>query len=407
MTIETSAKPVIAKVPDTADSRGRKSTGQTGAGPVNGFMAILSAMDEPGVSAAGLAGEDEVQKVSTAPVDTAQVATDLIAISNPDPAMVPPVPAVDSIRQGLVADCAAIALGSATPPEARLTAAPPPQGPTPNMSAPPARAPAPATTAARAVGGVDVLVTEPLQGQVPVRSGDKAGAQAKGAPMVEQGSGRVVPDSTRVQEARFMAALDAMRGMRDRSPAEPALVASPIAALIEEKHTVERGRFQERVSEGGSGAPSLSLGTTSYASPAVQEVGAVSPEMTVVQDVSYWISQDIQNAELKLDGLGKNAVEVSISMHGNEAHVAFRTDELQARTLLEGATAHLKAAMQGEGLVLSGVSVGTSGERDTGDNERKQRQGTRHTATLPVAGVASESRRPLAGGAGRTLDLFV
>ena len=88
------------------------------------------------------------------------------------------------------------------------------------------------------------------------------------------------------------------------------------------------------------------------------DTAAVGPEMQVAEQVSYWISQDIQNAELTLDGLGKDPVEVSIRMHGNEAQVSFRTDELQTRDLLQGAASHLKELLQSEGLVLSGVSVG-------------------------------------------------
>jgi len=267
---------------------------------------------------------------------------------------------------------------------------------------------APATTTTKGASGNGVQMEDALPEQMAGRTGDRTGAKAKVAPLVEQGAGRAVPDSTRIQEARFMATLEAMRGMQDRSPVEPAQTASPMAALIGEKPTAERGRFQERAPEaGGFGVQPFSLGTTSYASPAVQDGGAVSPEMVVAQEVSYWISQDIQNAELKLDGLGLEAVEVRISMHGNEAHVAFRTDELQARSMLEGAAAHLKEALRGEGLVLSGVSVGTSGGGDGGDNERRQRQGARQTASVPVSIERLEAGRPRSGTAGRTLDLFV
>lgn len=48
-------------------------------------------------------------------------------------------------------------------------------------------------------------------------------------------------------------------------------------------------------------------------------------------------------------------------MHGNEAHVAFRTDEMQARAALESASSELKDMLQREGLTLSGFSIGGSG----------------------------------------------
>jgi flagellar hook-length control protein FliK len=64
-------------------------------------------------------------------------------------------------------------------------------------------------------------------------------------------------------------------------------------------------------------------------------------------------------------------------MHGNEAHVAFRTDELQTHSLLEGAGAQLKDMLLREGVVLAGVSVGTSGTNDGKGGDRRARPGIR------------------------------
>jgi flagellar hook-length control protein FliK len=130
--------------------------------------------------------------------------------------------------------------------------------------------------------------------------------------------------------------------------------------------------------------------------------------MQAAEQVKYWISQDVQNAQLKLDGLGDKPVEVSISVNGNEAHVAFRTDEIQARGLLESAGGHLKDMLAREGLLLAGVSVGTSGSSDAGGNERKPRQGVKQglvSAALPVGSVDVANRARSASG--RSLDLFV
>lgn len=127
----------------------------------------------------------------------------------------------------------------------------------------------------------------------------------------------------------------------------------------------------------------------------------------VAQKVAYWISNDVQNAEMKLDGIGQQPVEVSIRMQGNEAHVAFRTDELQARAALENAAVHLKELLQREGLVLSGVSVGTAGAGDSGDQERRPRQGARQSMIASVQ-PARVDRSAVAGRVtGGSLDLFV
>lgn len=55
---------------------------------------------------------------------------------------------------------------------------------------------------------------------------------------------------------------------------------------------------------------------------------------------SYWISSDMKRAELQLEGLGEGPVEVSISVYGNQTQVAFRSDESQTRSMLEGRAEH-------------------------------------------------------------------
>ena len=130
-------------------------------------------------------------------------------------------------------------------------------------------------------------------------------------------------------------------------------------------------------------------------------------EQQIAEKVAYWVSNDVQSAELKLEGLGLEPVEVTIRMQGNEAHVAFRTDELQARAALENASVHLKELLMREGLVLSGVSVGTAGTGDSGTQERKQRQGVRQAMVAPAIPALAERGPSSTRVAGSTLDLFV
>jgi flagellar hook-length control protein FliK len=134
---------------------------------------------------------------------------------------------------------------------------------------------------------------------------------------------------------------------------------------------------------------------------------ALSPEMMVAEQVNYWIGRDVQNAELKFDGLGEGAVKVSISLIGNEARVEFRTDQAATRQVLEGAVSHLKDLLGNEGLVLSSVSVGTSGSGGAGSREDKPPQRSRQAAVaVPQASLVDTARRPTSL-AGRTVDLFV
>lgn len=138
-----------------------------------------------------------------------------------------------------------------------------------------------------------------------------------------------------------------------------------------------------------------------------EPTAAMSPEAMVAEQVNYWIGQDVQNAELKLDGMGDSPVEVSISLQGNEARVEFRTDQLEARQVLEGAVSHLKDLLGNEGLVLSGVSVGSSGADGTASQEKRPRQGERQASiAVPQAQPADAGARP-GRLSGQAVDLFV
>ncbi|PJI96004.1 flagellar hook-length control protein FliK [Acidovorax sp. 69] len=88
-------------------------------------------------------------------------------------------------------------------------------------------------------------------------------------------------------------------------------------------------------------------------------------EEQVADQVAYWVNQKTQNAEMTLDRDGQ-PVEVSVSLSGNEAHVSFRSDQPQTRELLDQSMAQLRDLLRGEGLVLSGMSVGTSARDGSG-----------------------------------------
>jgi len=87
--------------------------------------------------------------------------------------------------------------------------------------------------------------------------------------------------------------------------------------------------------------------------------------------------------------------------------VAFRSDESDTLSLLQGAGADLKESLHREGVVLTGVSVGTSGSQEGRGGERKPRQGVKIAqVTAAQSSPAQAATRP-AGGAARTVDLFV
>ncbi len=168
----------------------------------------------------------------------------------------------------------------------------------------------------------------------------------------------------------------------------------------------ERSVFRSTASEAASPVQTYQP-SGSTASLANAPAPVTSTETYVAEQVAYWISNDVQNAEMKLDGIGELPVEVSIRMQGNEAHIAFRSDELQARAALESASEHLKDMLQREGLVLSGVSVGTAGAGDAGGQERKSRQGARQAGVVSVQPARTEGVVDSRRASGGALDLFV
>ncbi len=187
--------------------------------------------------------------------------------------------------------------------------------------------------------------------------------------------------------------------------AQPAAFAMPVLERRDERIR-ERSVFQSRADDAAPVFQAVMTGSTDTFAVNASEV--LTPTDTyVAEQVSYWISNGVQNAELKLDDLGNNPVEVSIRMHGNEAHVTFRTDELQARTALENASLHLKNLLQSEGVILSGVSVGTTGSGGAGNQQQQPQQRPRQftTALIPPGRPGPDS---IAGRTTKnTLDLFV
>lgn len=208
--------------------------------------------------------------------------------------------------------------------------------------------------------------------------------------------------------------LDARVNLAHAKPAEQALtqltpfslLATTLMPVRREELVRERSAFRPGLTENNSVGQSLFSVAGSSSVQYTPEIPAFT-EQQIAEKVAYWVSNDVQSAELKLDGLGLEPIEVTIRMQGNEAHVAFRTDELQARAALENAGVHLKDLLLREGLVLSGVSVGTAGTGDSGTQDRKPRQGMRQAVVAPAISTLAErvpSPTRVAGGA---LDLFV
>jgi flagellar hook-length control protein FliK len=210
----------------------------------------------------------------------------------------------------------------------------------------------------------------------------------------------------KAEAMKWMVALD-----QSKVPSSAKAMEQVFAPLLvkSEKSTGERATSAFRSAEPGYTGTAFGVSAPDY-SQSGAPAPITAPEMQVAEQVTYWVSQNVQNAELKLDGLGLSPVEVSISVQGKEAQITFRTDEAATRGVLEAASAHLKDMLQREGMVLTGVSVGTSGSGDSSGAERRARQAARQGAIAPlhVASVTTqEVTRRVNTVAGRSVDLFV
>jgi flagellar hook-length control protein FliK len=178
-----------------------------------------------------------------------------------------------------------------------------------------------------------------------------------------------------------------------------------------ERQAEKYGVKQVGGGEGAWGQQAQLTGARVDSASATVGTAMPSPETMVAEQVKYWISSGVQNAELTLDGFGKSPVEVSISLNGTEARVEFRTDQAEVRQVLEGSASQLKDLLQSEGMVLSGVSVGSSGQDGRTGSQEQERRPRPHN--MKQASVMAPEPLTAARGAvanrltGRAIDLFV
>ena len=167
------------------------------------------------------------------------------------------------------------------------------------------------------------------------------------------------------------------------------------------------GRFAVSSFEGPGGSMQAASGAPGEILTPTDVVTVQTSDTMLADTVSYWVSQGVQKAELKLDGFGAEPIEVSISLANGEAQIGFRTDRADVREVIEGAMSDLKELLASEGLVLAGVSVGTSGQDRSGAQAQRDRAAARNkgiSLVEPEAAVAAPRSRPVPG---RTVDLFV
>ena len=180
--------------------------------------------------------------------------------------------------------------------------------------------------------------------------------------------------------------------------------ARPVREQERRDSAVGGGGYAVLGQEGGLATPASGL--TSYALTAPDAAVAAD---AVAEKLFYWVTGGVQNAELQVDAFGGGSVDVTVSVQGNEAMVEFRSDQPEARRLLNDAMPQLRAMLGEEGLMLSGGFVGTSGREGAEPSPRRhpdQRQGV---VSLQLASNdPGRSAASVAGAvAGGRLDVYV
>jgi len=132
---------------------------------------------------------------------------------------------------------------------------------------------------------------------------------------------------------------------------------------------------------------------------------AFAPELGA--RVSLLAVDGVQQAELQLNPAGMGPVAVQIVVDGSQAQVSFHAAQAETRQALEQSLPDLAAALQGQGLTLSGGGVFQQSSRDQGagrdaGSERGSPTGRSAGAGRAVAGTSTLTAAP----ARRTVGLL-
>ena len=240
------------------------------------------------------------------------------------------------------------------------------------------------------------------------------------APSAQQ----ALADSTAALPARPEGAAGLAAALRSamEAGAAPSLeVGAPALAVLAPgaARTGAEGRAPGQGAGGAAAAADLSQPATQPAdgAPAAPGSDASAPALpesastldAVTEQMAYWAADQLQNAELTLAHDGR-PVQVRVSLEGQHAHVAFRSDQSETRALLDAGTGQLRDLLGQEGLVLSGVSVGSgNAQSDAPPRSLPGRGAARQAAGVVAQAPGATGERPQRAGVltERKVDLFV
>jgi hypothetical protein len=127
--------------------------------------------------------------------------------------------------------------------------------------------------------------------------------------------------------------------------------------------------------------------------------------------VTHWGTQHLRHASLRVGGeVGEQAIDIQLSMKGQEVQVEFKTDSAEARaSLRESAGESLADLLNKSGIQLGGVSVGAQGQPGgQGEGASHRQNGARALASAQEAAQpTTTAARPATRADGsQPLDVF-
>ncbi|OGB19691.1 MAG: hypothetical protein A3I64_09540 [Burkholderiales bacterium RIFCSPLOWO2_02_FULL_67_64] len=242
--------------------------------------------------------------------------------------------------------------------------------------------------------------------------------QHSAAQAVDVGPGQTTASLTAM---RSTVALHDRMGRTSTTEA-PALAAAGAAAGPFVLGAAGGAGAQTDAGAGGGGAQPGALAEGGEAELTTDEAWAESAQEaalngeadTEAEVVSHWGTQNLRHASLRVGEGGEDAIDIQLSMSGQEVQVDFRTDSAEARaSLAQNAGESLAELLQRGGIQLGGVSVGGGqGQASGGPGQRPAEAGVRPARAggaasgVDSATTAPTAPRPRADGS-QPLDLFV
>lgn len=454
--------------PSSPSSHGTAATGHTAAGtrghgrPASGtpanadlfanLLSLLNTGSEPTADALALASDTTTDSTTALAQDTLQnTQNPLAGLLGWPGAPLPPMPASAGAVAGSGATGPASLVAATAGPAGRGASAQPGDG----LSA----TPNPATTAALPADGLtpapetlspDTLAALALA-NTPAEAATAADAARGAAPV------RITAWRSTTGLAPHTAGLSAAQAVASASPAHASVSQTVFAQATfartngadgvsmsapQVRSTVQLDeRFEPASADSASSPPSSTSGVHSDALPGVGAGGLAGGGQEGAADLSQgnssasdqpdtreaaaqaaaeaddsatsggWGAQHLRHASVRVGEPGEQAIDIQLSMAGQEVRVEFRSDDAQTRaSLAQDGGASLGELLQRSGIDLGAVSVGAQGQQAGQDHPARAPQGPAAQRTAREADAstspAAQPPRPRADGS-RPLDLFV